>query len=111
MREKPPVDVGAIIERGGVSVVERALDKNLRATVGDVAGRRAIILNRNYSIRSSGERRWILAEELGHILLGRSSTVRPREAWSSGCLRRSVWHTNARRGPSFASLRECGQEM
>ena len=51
-------------------VVERALEADVRATVGDVVGRRAIILNRAYSLRSSGERRWILAEELGHVLLG-----------------------------------------
>lgn len=71
-RQRPPVDVDAIIERVGVPVVERALDNDVRATVGDVAGRRAIILNRNYSIRSPGARRWTLAEELGHLLLDHS---------------------------------------
>ena len=69
-RQKPPVDLDAIIERAGVPVVERALEEGVRATIGDVAGQRAIILNRNHQIRSAGERRWILAEELGHVLLG-----------------------------------------
>jgi Zn-dependent peptidase ImmA (M78 family) len=68
-RQRPPVDVDAIVERAGVPVVERTLEADVRATVGDVAGRRSIILNRNYKVSSAGERRWILAEELGHVLL------------------------------------------
>jgi Zn-dependent peptidase ImmA (M78 family) len=69
-RQQPPVDVDAIIERAGVPVVQRALEEGVRATIGDVAGRRSIILNRHHPISSPGERRWILAEELGHVLLG-----------------------------------------
>jgi Zn-dependent peptidase ImmA (M78 family) len=69
-RQRPPVNVDLIIERAGVPVVERVLEDGVRATVGDVAGRPSIILNRGYEIRSAGERRWILAEELGHVLLG-----------------------------------------
>jgi Zn-dependent peptidase ImmA (M78 family) len=68
MRQRPPVDIEAIIERAGVPVVQRALGERVRATVGDVAGRRAIILNRNYQIRIR-RTQWILAEELGHVLL------------------------------------------
>ena len=68
-RQQPPVDVAAIIERAGVPVVERALGEGVRATVGYVAGRRSIIVNRRHQISSPGERRWILAEELGHVLL------------------------------------------
>jgi Zn-dependent peptidase ImmA (M78 family) len=63
------VDIVAIIERAGVPIVERVLAEDIRATIGDVAGRRSIILNRNYKIASAGERRWVLAEELGHIML------------------------------------------
>lgn len=69
-RQRPPVEVVAIIERAGVPVIERGLGHDVRATVGDVAGQRAIILNRHYQIRSHAERRWVLAEELGHVLLG-----------------------------------------
>lgn len=69
-RQKPPVDVDAIIERARVPLVERVLEEGVRATIGVVSGQNAIILNRNYQIRSAGERRWILAEELGHVLLG-----------------------------------------
>lgn len=38
-------------------------------TIGDVAGRRSIILNRKWKFSSENEKRWALAEELGHILL------------------------------------------
>ncbi len=69
-RQQPPVAVEAVIQAAGVPVVERALEEGVRATIGDVAGRRSIILNRDYQIRSAGERRWILAEELGHVVLG-----------------------------------------
>ena len=68
-RQRPPVDVDAIVERAGVPVVERVLEEGVRATVGDVAGRRSIIINRHHEISSPGERRWILAEELGHVVL------------------------------------------
>jgi hypothetical protein len=53
-RQKPPVDIDAIIERG-VPVVERVVEADVRATVGDVAGGRSIILNRAYGISSAGE--------------------------------------------------------
>lgn len=63
------MDVDAIIARARVPIVERVLEDGVRATVGDVAGRRTIIVNRNYQISSDRERRWILAEGLGHVLL------------------------------------------
>ena len=69
-RQKPPVDVQAIIDLAGVPVVERVLVDGVRGTIGDVAGQRTIILNRRHRFSSQQERRWVLAEELGHVLLG-----------------------------------------
>jgi Zn-dependent peptidase ImmA (M78 family) len=69
-RQKPPVDVEAIIDLAGVPIVERVLVDGVRGTIGDVAGQRAIILNRHHRFSSEQERRWVLAEELGHVLLG-----------------------------------------
>jgi hypothetical protein len=54
----------------GVPVVERVLVDGVRGTIGDVAGRRTIILNRHHRFSTPQERRWVLAEELGHVLLG-----------------------------------------
>ena len=69
-RLRPPVDVQTIIDLAGIPVVERALQDGTRATIGDIAGRRAIILNRKWKFSSENERRFVLAEELGHILMG-----------------------------------------
>ena len=69
-RQKPPVDVQAIIDLSGTPVVERVLIDGMRGTVGDVTGQRSIILNRHHRFSSEQERRWVLAEELGHVLLG-----------------------------------------
>ena len=69
-RQKPPIDVQAIIDLAGVPVVERVLLDGIRGTIGDVAGQRSIILNRHHRFSSEQERRWVLAEELGHVLLG-----------------------------------------
>ena len=60
----------AIIDLAGIPVVERALPDGTRATIGDVAGRRSIMLNRKWKFSSENERRWVLAEELGHVLMG-----------------------------------------
>jgi Zn-dependent peptidase ImmA (M78 family) len=68
-RQKPPVDVQSIIDLAGIPVVERVLREDVRGTIGDVAGRRSIILSR-YHRFSENERRWVLAEELGHVLMG-----------------------------------------
>ena len=38
----------AIIDLGGIPVLERVLPDGTRATIGDVAGRRSIILNRKW---------------------------------------------------------------
>jgi len=69
-RQRPPVDVEAIIERAGIPVVERVLVDGVRGTIGDIAGQRTIILNRRHRFSSQEERKWVLAEELGHVLLG-----------------------------------------
>jgi hypothetical protein len=69
-KQRPPVDVQAIIDLAAIPVVERALPDGTRATIGDVAGRRSIILNRKWKFSSENERRWVLAEELGHVLMG-----------------------------------------
>lgn len=69
-RQEPPIDVQAIIDLAGIPVVERVLIDRMRGTIGDVAGQRSIILNRRHRFSSEQERRWVLAEELGHVLLG-----------------------------------------
>jgi len=69
-RQRPPVDVEAIIDLAGIPIVGRVLVDGVRGTIGDIAGRRTIILNRHHRFSSQQERKWVLAEELGHVLLG-----------------------------------------
>jgi hypothetical protein len=38
-RQKPPMDVQAIIDLAGIPVVVRVLIDDMRATIGDVAGK------------------------------------------------------------------------
>ena len=68
-RLRPPVDIETVIDLAGIPIVERVLSEEVRGTIGDVAGRRSIILNRRWRFSSVAERQWVLAEELGHILL------------------------------------------
>ena len=68
-QQRPPVSVQSIIDLG-IPVVERVLVKGVRGTIGDVAGKRTILLNRRHQFHSGQERQWVLAEELGHVLLG-----------------------------------------
>jgi len=98
-RQRPPVDVDAIIQRAGVPVVERVLVDGIRGTIGDVAGQRTIILNRHHRFSSQQERRWVLAEELGHVLLGHQLAESPQPGKSTiGLLeeRRLIFEREAR---------------
>jgi Zn-dependent peptidase ImmA (M78 family) len=101
-RQKPPINVQAIIELAGIPVVERVLIDGMRGTIGDVAGRRAIILNRRHLFSSDQERRWVLAEELGHVLLGHQLVESPAPGKPTiGLLeeRRVIYEREARRLP------------
>jgi len=91
IRQKPPVDVQAIIELAGIPVVERVLIDGMRGTIGDVAGLRSIILNRHHRFSSEQERRWVLAEELapGKPTMG---LLEERRVFYSGT---SSWATNS----------------
>src|SRR6516162_5888530 len=96
-KQRPPVDVRAITDLAGIPVVERALPDGTRATIGDVAGRRSIILNRKWKFSSENERRWVLAEELGHVLMGhRSWRARSPASRRSACSN-SVGYSTKRR--------------
>ena len=98
-RQRPPVDVEAIIDLAGVPVVERVLLDGIRGTIGDVAGQRSIILNRHHRFSSQQERRWVLAEELGHVLLAHRLVESPQPGKSTiGLLeeRRILYEREAR---------------
>ena len=96
-KQRPPVDVQVIIDLAGIPVVERALPDGTRATIGDVAGRRSIILNRKWKFSSENERRWVLAEELGHVLMGHRLVESTEPASRrSACSSRAATSTSGR---------------
>ncbi len=70
-----PVDVEAVAERLGYPVRWRGLSKEYRGGVEGEVGHRVLVLNREYPFRSEGERRWAVAEELGHAIFEHGTLV------------------------------------
>lgn len=79
-RQRPPVDVQAIIERANIPVVQRVLIEGVRGTIDTVSGQRAVIPNRRHRFSSEQERWWVLAEEFGHVLLEHKPVESPDPA-------------------------------
>ncbi len=80
-----PVDVEMLAERLGYPVQWRSLPRNQRGGIEGDPGHRRLVLNRDYPFHSDVERRWVVAEEVGHAVLGHATLVasdepgRPRE--------------------------------
>lgn len=70
---RPPVDVEALADRLGYPVRWRSLGPAYRGGLEGDSEHRVLILNRDYPFRSEGERRWAVAEELGHAVLGHTA--------------------------------------
>lgn len=74
-RSDIPVDVEALAERLGYPVRWRTLPREQRGGVEGEQADRILVLNRDYPFRSDVERRWAVAEELAHAVLGHSALV------------------------------------
>lgn len=70
-----PVDVEALAERLGYPVRWRSLGSAYRGGLEGDAEHRVLALNRDYPFRNEGERRWAVAEELAHAILGHPALV------------------------------------
>jgi len=70
-----PVDVEALAERLGYPVRWRALPSAQRGGIEGGPEQPLLVLNRDYPFRSDAERRWAVAEELGHAVLGHTMLV------------------------------------
>ena len=70
-----PVDVERIAGQLGYPVLERALPAGEKGTIGRDDGHTVIVLNRVRVGHAEGERRWVIAEELGHAILEHSTLV------------------------------------
>ncbi len=68
-----PVDVHRLAEQHGYPVRERPLPAGERGTIARDGDHTVIIVNRDRL--SEAERRWVIAEELGHAMLEHSTLV------------------------------------
>ncbi len=68
-----PVDIHRIAEQHGYPVRERSLPTGERGTIARDGDCTVIVINRDRL--SEGERRWVIAEELGHAMLEHSALV------------------------------------
>ena len=70
-----PVDVEGLAEQIGYPVRWRPLPRHQRGGIEGGPDHRLLILNRDYPFHSDAERRWAVAEELGHAVLGHTALV------------------------------------
>lgn len=70
-----PVDVEALAEQLGFPVRWRSLPRQQRGGLAGDAGGPVLVLNRDYAFRGETERRWAVAEELGHAVLAHGTLV------------------------------------
>jgi len=74
-RLTPPVDVEAAARLLGYPVEWVSRPRGERGGIARRDGEVALLVNREYAFRSEAERRWVLAEELGHAVLGHLALV------------------------------------
>jgi len=70
-----PVDVEGLAERLGYPVRWRVLPPRQRGGIEGAPEYPLLVLNRDYPFRSDAERRWAVAEELAHAVLGHTTLV------------------------------------
>ncbi len=71
----PPVDVEGAARLLGYPVEWVSRPRGERGGIARRSGEVALLVNREYTFRSEAERRWVLAEELGHAVLGHLALV------------------------------------
>jgi Zn-dependent peptidase ImmA (M78 family) len=70
-----PVDVERIAKQYGYPVRERALPAGERGTIARDGDQTVIVIDRDRFGRAGAERRWVIAEELGHAVLEHTTLV------------------------------------
>jgi Zn-dependent peptidase ImmA (M78 family) len=70
-----PIDIERIAEEQGYPVRERVLPEGTRGTIARDGDHTVIVIDRDRVGRSPSERRWVIAEELGHAILEHTTLV------------------------------------
>jgi hypothetical protein len=99
----PPVDVEALAEQLGFPVRWRALPPVQRGGLAGGPGGPVLVLNRDYPFRNDAERRWAVAEELGHAVLGHGALVASDEPGGVRRLREPERAAQERAARAFAA--------
>lgn len=98
-----PVDVEGLAQRLGFPVRWQALPQGTRGTVGGDADHPILLLNRDYPFHTDVERRWAVAEELAHVVLGHGTLVASEEPGRGLQTREPARQLREREGKAFAA--------
>ncbi|MDQ7851119.1 MAG: ImmA/IrrE family metallo-endopeptidase [Armatimonadota bacterium] len=99
----PPVDVERVAALLGYPVEWVRRPASERGGIARRAGRETLVLNRAYPFRSAAERRWVVAEELGHAVLGHTALAASTTAEGPAALREPLRTQEERAGKAFAA--------
>jgi hypothetical protein len=98
-----PVDVEALAEQLGYPIRWRSLPREQRGGLAGGAEGPVLVLNRDYAFHSEAERRWAVAEELGHAVLAHSTLVASEEPGGPRLLREPERARQEREARVFAA--------
>ncbi len=98
-----PLDVEGLAERLGYPVRWRILPREQRGGIEGDPDHRVLVLNRDYPFRSDVERRWAVAEELAHAILGHTALVASSEPGRTGGIPEPFRTRQERDAKSFAA--------
>jgi Zn-dependent peptidase ImmA (M78 family) len=96
-----PVDIHRIAEQNGYPVRERPLPAGERGTIARDGDHTVIVVSRDRL--SEAERRWVVAEELGHAMLEHSTLVASTTPGSPPVLAEPRRRTEEREAKAFAA--------
>ena len=89
--------------RLGYPVSWRSLPRTTRGAVAGDAGHPVLVLNRNYPFHADVERRWAVAEELAHAVLGHGTLVASEEPGRTPVLLEPTRQMREREAKAFAA--------
>ena len=98
-----PVDVEGLAGRLGYPVSWRSLPRTTRGAVAGDAGHPVLVLNRDYPFHADVERRWAVAEELAHAVLGHGTLVASEEPGRVPVLLEPARQVREREAKTFAA--------
>jgi len=98
-----PIDIQRIAEQQGYPVRERSLPVNERGTIARDGDHTVIVINRDRAGQAEAERRWVIAEELGHAMLEHSTLVASSVPGSAPAIAEPRRRTEEREAKVFAA--------